>query len=104
MPGDLSNPEFLFPYHYDPRYEPGSNVFESGPLNVEQIIQAISRSINGRPLSREQLLEARGYLESKHLLNKSPGDGEVQEAITKYIKSKNSAGKVARVWLTLIDY
>ena len=103
MPGDLSNPEFMFPYHYDPRYEPGTNIFESRPLSIDQIIQAISKSINGRSLSKDQMAETQGFLKSKNLLTRNPGDQEVQEAIQGYFKSKSKARKVAGQWLTSIN-
>jgi len=99
MPGDLSNPEFT-PWHYDPRYEPGSNVFETRPLNIEQIIQGLSKSIRGCPCSKEDMAETQAFLKGKRLLTRNPGDQEVQEAIQGYFKSMTSARKVARLWLT----
>jgi len=99
MPGDLSNPEFT-PWHYDPRYEPGTNIFETRPLNIEQILQGMSRSIRGCPLSKEGMAEAQAFLKSKKLLTRNPGDQEVQEAIQGYFQSKKSARKVAGLWLT----
>ena len=95
MPGDLSNPEFT-PWHYDPRYEPGSNVFESRPLSIEQILQAVSRSERGCPLTKNQMADSQAFLRSKNMLNRNPGDQEVQETIRKYFLSMNSSQKVAR--------
>jgi hypothetical protein len=103
MPGDLSNPEFLFPYHYDPKYEPGTNIFETRPLNIDQIIQAISKSVNGHPVSKEQMADTQAFLKSKNMLTRNPGDQEVQETIRGYFSSKNGARKVARSWLTLME-
>lgn len=103
MPGELRNPEFLFPYHYDSRYEPGSNTFDTRPLNIDQILQALARSVSGSPLNKQEMAEARAYLESKDLLNRTPGDEEVQNTIVKFLKQKNSARKVASLWLTLIE-
>ena len=100
MPGDLKDPESFLPYHYDPKYEPGTNVFETRPLNIEQILQAVSRSVTGGPLNKEQMADAEAFLKSKNLLTRNPGDQEVQEALQGYFKSKSSARKVARTWLT----
>ena len=102
MPGDLSNPEFSIPYHYDPKYDPGTNVFESRPLSIEQIIQSIARSECGSPLTKEQLVETRSFLKGKKLNFRNPGDQEVQEALHEYLK-KTAARKVAQKWLILIN-
>ena len=98
MPGDLSNPEFMFPYHYDPRYDPGTAVYETRPLNIEQILQAISRSESGSPLTKERLTDSLAFLKSKKMLNRNPGDQDVQETIREYLHTK--ARKVAHKWLT----
>ena len=99
MPGDLSNPEFSIPYHYDPKYDPGTNVFESRPLSVEQILQSIARSERGVPLTKEQLAEAQAYLKSKKMLSRNPGDQEVMDTIHEYLKVETAARKVAQKWL-----
>ena len=100
MPGDLSNPEFT-PWHYDPKYEPGSNVYDSRPLSIEQILQAFSRSERGRPLTKEQMADAQAYLLSKNMLNRNPGDQDVQEAIRRYLQAKKQAQKVASKWISI---
>jgi len=67
MPGDLSNPAFMFPYHYDPKYDPGTNVSENKSLSIEQILQSTSRSECGCPMSKEQLADALAILKSKNI-------------------------------------
>jgi hypothetical protein len=103
MPGDLSNPEFSIPYHYDPKYDPGTNVFESRPLSIEQIIQAIARSERGSPLTKEQLTEAQSFLKEKKLDFRNPGEEEVQKTLHEYLKVKATARKVAQKWLISTD-
>jgi hypothetical protein len=98
MPGDLSNPEFT-PWHYDSKYDPGTGGDNSRPLSIDQILQAVSRSECGGPLTKEQLAEAHAYLRGKNMLNRVPGDQEVQETIQKYFKAR----KVASKWLTSIN-
>ena len=95
MPGDLSNPEFMLPFHYDPKYEPGSNSFESRVLNIEQILQAAAKSARGCPLSKKEVEKAMEYLDRKNLLQRNPGDQDVQESVTEYMKSLSAARKVA---------
>jgi hypothetical protein len=102
MPGNLSDPEASsWPGHYDSKYDPGTSGDMSRPLSIEQVLQSISRSERGRPLTKEQLSEAQAYLLSKNMLNRNPGDQDVQETIHKYLQAK--ARKVASQWLTLID-
>lgn len=103
MPGDLSNPEFSIPYHYDTKYDPGTNALDTRPLSFEQILQSIARSESGSPLNKEQLSGAMEFLKGKNMLQRNPGDQDVQETIREYLKMKLTARKVARQWLTLID-
>ena len=100
MPGDLSNPEFT-PWHYDSKYDPGTGGDMSRPQSIEQVLQSISRSESGSPLTKEQLAEAQAYLLKKNMLTRNPGDQDVQETIRKYLQAK--ARKVASRWLTLTD-
>ncbi|MBE3086159.1 MAG: hypothetical protein IMZ64_08080 [Bacteroidetes bacterium] len=101
MPGDLSNPEFSIPYHYDSKYDPGTNTFESRPISIEQIIQSIARSERGHPLTKEQLVETQSFLKGEKLNFRNPGDQEVQEALHKHLKV--AARKVVQKWLISID-
>jgi hypothetical protein len=103
MPGDLSNPEFSVPYHYDPKYDPGTNVFETRPLSLEQILQSIARSERGCALTKEQLTEAQEFLKGKNMLQRNPGDQDVQEAIHEHLRMKLAARKVAHKWLISTD-
>lgn len=104
MPGDLSNPEFSVPYHYDSKYDPGTGPFDTRPLSFEQLIQSIARSERGRPLSKEQLTGTMEFLKEKKMVQRNPGDQDVQDALHEYLKKKKlAARKVAQQWLTLID-
>lgn len=104
MPGDLKDPEASpVSQHFDSTYEPGTNPHDTRPLSIEQILQAAAKSFTGKSLNKEQMAEAQSFLKSKHLLNRNPGDQEVQEAIEGYFKTKKSARKVARTWLTLTN-
>jgi hypothetical protein len=94
MPGDLKNPEMSIPYHYDPKYEPGSNTFEARPLGIDSIIQSAARSTNGRPLTKEEMAKVKEYLNGKNLLNRNPGDQDVQEVISDYVKSLSAARRI----------
>jgi hypothetical protein len=99
MPGDLKNPEMLFPFHNDPRYEPGTNTFESRPLNIKDVIQSIARKMRGVSLSKEDLNKAFQYLDSKKMLQRSPGEQIVQDNVGKFIKSLSASRRVAGRWL-----
>lgn len=99
MPGDLTNPEFFFPFHYDPRYEPGSNTFDSRPLSIDEILQAVAKEKRGYPLNKYELSQAQGFLKSKNLLLRNPGDEKVRECAEKFMDTLKTARKVAARWL-----
>jgi hypothetical protein len=99
MPGDLNNPANLFPFHNDPRYEPGTNTFDSRPLNIKDVIQSIARKKRGFPLGKEDLNKAYEYLESKNLLQRNPGDQIIQESVGEFMKALNASRKVVSKWL-----
>jgi hypothetical protein len=99
MPGDLRNPEFLFPFHYDNRYEPGTNPFDARPVNLEQILQGISRSERGGlSLTNHEMLHLKDYLNAKNLLNRNPCDQEIQDATREFFKLQPMARKVAMMY------
>jgi hypothetical protein len=95
MPGDLRDTDFLFPMHYDNRYEPGTNTFESRPLNLDQILHGISRSERGCPLTEDEMTQLKAYLNAKNLLNRNPGEQVIQDTTRKFFKMQQSARKVA---------
>jgi|SRR5271157_2128505 hypothetical protein len=103
MPGDLKDPDsnsLAGGGYYDPRYEPGTNTFESRPLCLDDIIQGISKKNNGYPLGKEELSKVYDFVKSENLSHRNPGDQEVQDKITNYIKDRKAARKVAQKWLT----
>ena len=99
MPGDLTNPEFMFPYHYDPRYEPGTNTFESRPLNINTVIQDCAKKHLDRPANKEEIQKAKDYLTTKNLDFENPGEQLTQEMLEKFFKMMKSAKKVAAKWM-----
>jgi hypothetical protein len=103
MPGDLNNPEMMFPFHNDPRYEPGTNTFDTRPLNVKDMIQSIARKMRGHPLNDEDMTKAFEYLNGKHLLQRNPGEQVVQESVGKFMKSLSASRKVTAKWLIAKD-
>jgi hypothetical protein len=100
MPGDLNNPEMMFPFHNDPRYEPGTNTFDTRPLNIKDVIQSIARKIRGYPLSKDDMNRTFEYLNQKNLLQRNPGDQIIQDNVENFVKALGIARKVAIKWLT----
>jgi hypothetical protein len=102
MPGDLKDQQNNS-FFYDSRFEPGSSVFNSVPLAVDQILKTYSFSILGRPLSVDEKNDITGYLEQDKMLQRNPGDQEVQEKIKGYLNNIKSqiARKVCAKWLQL---
>jgi len=100
MPGDLSDPTQLYPFHYDPRYEPGKNTFEPGSPNLEGYLQDIAFQVLGRGLDKDRMSELIAYLEGKGFLHRNWGDESFRNEVIKYLNKIKYAGKVARKWLT----
>jgi hypothetical protein len=98
MPGDLNNPEMMFPFHNDPRYEPGTNTFDSRPLNIKDVIQSIARKKRGYPLSNDEVDRAYEYLNGKNLLQRNPGEQIVQKSVGEFMKSLTASRKVIAKW------
>jgi hypothetical protein len=104
MPENLNNPEGMFPFHNDPRYEPGTNTFETRPLDIKDVIQSIARKMRGCPLDKEDMTRAFEYLNSKMLLQRNPGDQIVQENIGSFMKSLNASRGVVAKWKEKFRY
>jgi len=102
MPGELSDPTQLFPFYYEPRYEPGTNPFPTGPFNLNSYIQNIAPGILGRRLNYKEMLELFAHLDKKGLLNRNPGDEEFVREMETYLNSISMSRKVACKWLSLI--
>jgi hypothetical protein len=106
MPGELSDPTQLFPYHYDTRYAPGTNQFEPGSPDFDGYLQSIASPCIGRKLNPEELSALKEYLDSKGFLNRNPGDQAFREKVECYLsklKKLRASKKVARRWLTSIS-
>ena len=100
MPGDLRDPEQLFPYYYDSRYEPGTNPFEPGSFDLDGYLQDLSAEITGRRLSPEGMSKLMNHLQQKSLLHRNPGDEGFREEVVRYLKGLKMGRKVALKWLT----
>jgi hypothetical protein len=98
MPGDLSNPDFLFPFYYDQRYDPGTNPVDSRPQHLNSTIQSIAQSVLGRPLSKEDLKTVFDHVDTQKLLQRNPGDPELLKCVEVFLKKLTSAKKVAKKW------
>ena len=96
MPGDLSDPEQLYPYHYDPRYEVIKNPYDSGVLSdLDGIIQNISQDIQGKPMSSEKLKKMKEDLESSGSLIMNPGDSDFKDKVITLLKKQAMIERVA---------
>lgn len=95
MPGDLSNPEMLFPYHYDKRYEHKPRPLELMYPGPDLYIQDIAEEIINRPLSRNEMNRIKEYLDEKGYLYRNWGDQEFRDKITKILNKIKLARKVA---------
>jgi hypothetical protein len=96
MPHDLRDPEGLFPYHYDERYEKGTNTFEPGSPDVDGYIQTLVFQACGRKLCPELMQELKDMLKDKGFMHQNPGDEPFQKAVVDYVKNLKTARKIAR--------
>ena len=95
MPGDLSDQRFLFPFHYEPLYEPGRNPFEGGLQNLEGYLQGIVKSVRGYGMAKDELQNLKDHLDKKGMLNRNPGDEAFRNEVIAYLRMLKSAKKVA---------
>jgi len=96
MPGELSDPTQMFPFHYDERYDPGQTIFQVKPLEIDDFIQLIAESYLGKRLSPERMEKLKDSLNGKGYLHRNPGDEDFQEEVKKQIKLLKTAQKVVR--------
>lgn len=100
MPGELQDPTQLYPFHYEKRYEPGTQPFYSLPADLNQMLQDVAQQVLGYKLDRAGLQDLTEHLGNKGLLHRNWGDESVRSEVEKYLKKLQSAKKVARKWLT----
>ena len=100
MPGDLKDPEQMFPFYYDSRYCEAPNPFEPGPKNMDGYLQSISNEELGRKLNTEELDDLKRNLDSKGFFHRNPGEESFRCEVCKQIKRLAMARKVARKWPT----
>ena len=103
MPGDLRDPEQMFPFYYDPRYSEAPNQFEPGATDMNGYLQSISEENIGKRLSPEKLEKLKRVLEDRGLFHQNPGEESFRFEVCKQIKRMATAGKVARKWQILTD-
>lgn len=96
MPGDLRDPEQLFPFHYDSRYSetPNPTLFDSDDISV--YLQAISEQEIGKRLNPEKLSALKRHLESKGLFHRNPGDEPFRCEVQKFVQRLAMARKVVQ--------
>ena len=100
MPGDLRDPEQLFPFYYDSRYSetPNPTIFDSDDFSV--YLQSISEQEIGKRLSPEKLSDLKSHLDSKGISHRNPGDESFRREVRKFVKRLAMARKVAYKCLT----
>ena len=96
MPGELSDPEQMFPFYYDPRYDQTLNPFEPEAFNMDNYLQSIAFDIAGIKLSPEKLDFLKQKMKDGGLLNTNPGNEMFRSEASKIIKRLVMARKVAR--------
>lgn len=99
MPGDLRDPESLFPFYYESTYEPGRNPFEPGSSNFDGYLRSIAEEGLGKRPSGDTLDRVKMMLDQKGFLGRNPGDQQFREEALKCFKMLETAGKVASRWL-----
>jgi hypothetical protein len=101
MPGDLSDPAELFPFHNDSRYEHTMNPTETAGLYLmDPIIQDIASEVLGHKLGKEDMLKVHEYLISMGLMCRNPGDQAFMDSVREFLARKAAIRRVARKWLT----
>ena len=100
MPGDIRSPEFLFPFHYDNRYEPGGTVFNPGSPKLKSTLKEIVEQEFKRGITPEALQKLTGYIIDNGYECRNWGDESFRKAVVDFIKKHEIARKVARKCLT----
>jgi hypothetical protein len=102
MPGELSDPTQLFPFHYDKRYDTGKEPFPDTMPDLDEYLQSISAEMTGRQLNRSGMRGLKLYLDGKGMLCRNMGDESFRDEVKKYLKALVMGKKVANRWLTLM--
>jgi len=96
MPGDLRNPENMFPYHYESLYEPGTNSLEPREMDIDKYLQQIAMEVRGHKLSPSEMENLMDKLTMKGMIHRNPGDDSYRELVKETVKTFRSARRVAR--------
>jgi len=96
MPGDLRDPEQMFPFYYDSRYNEAPNQFEPGAGDINKYLQSISEEQTGKKLNPEKLDNLKRILDGKGFFHRNPGEESFRCEVCKQIKRLVMARKVAR--------
>lgn len=98
MPGDLKDPEQLYPYHYETKYEPGINQFDTS-LDENAYLQTLVDDMGGGKLSPTTMKALRGTLEGKGVMCRHWDDPKLRDEIKRFIEAQ----KVVAKWLKLTN-
>jgi hypothetical protein len=101
MPVELNDPEGMFPFHYDPRYDQAPNPFEPGAVDINGYLQGIAVEVSGKELGKEQLKNLKESLENKDMFHRNIGDESFRTEAGKMVKRLLMAGKVAEKCLKI---
>ena len=96
MPGELRNPENMFPYHYETMYNPGTNSLEPKELDVDKYIQSIAIEVRGYKLNPSEMDNLYDRLEYRGMSHRNPGDEDFRAMVIETIKDFQSAKKVVK--------
>lgn len=96
MPGELGDPEQLYPFHYDPRYENRPRPLELFYPEVDMYIQTFAEQYLNKPLTRYELRIVKEQLAEKGFLHRHWTDQPFRKEVIKILKKMNLARKVAK--------
>lgn len=98
MPGELSDPTQLFPFHYDSRYDHKPNPLEGQQDDLDSILQDIAEQTVGHRLNSMDMSRLKEFLGD--YLYRHWGDEDFINKVKKSLKTMFSAKKVAQKWRT----
>lgn len=99
MPGDLRDPEQMYPFHHDNLYRRGPSQFEPGSEDTDTYLQSIVFEETRTKLSPEKLNDLKEELENKRLFCQNPYTEEFRAEVLQILKRRKMARKVAHRWL-----
>jgi hypothetical protein len=95
MPDDIKDPEGMFGYYYDNRYDQALNTFEPGSLqHSDETIQSMAEEITGKKLSPEKLKAVREEMEDSGYFRRNVGDPTFRNKVEKILSKHAMVRKV----------